>query len=45
MLVGITRSPELEAVLSNILLDELVEVADNVSENIGVSKALDEFNE
>ena len=44
MLVDITRSPELEAVLSNILLDELVEVADNVSENIGVSEALDEFN-
>ena len=45
MLVGITRSPEFEAVLSNILLDELVEVADNVSENTGVSEALDEFNE
>ena len=27
------------------LLDELVDVPDNVSENIGVSEALDEFNE
>ena len=45
MLVGIIRSPEFEAVLSNILLDELVDVPDNVSENTGVSEPLDELKE